>query len=413
MLKRLRCKFVCIFMSLVTFMLLAVSMVQLYTTYNHLEQRSREEMQHALKMEPFGEDADRKEPEPRADKEDQREKMKHEEDIFLLCLDAQGNLCRKGGEHFELPDEEELLALYHQADSSEKSSGLIYSYSLRYLKQVEDGEYVIAFADVSLELDTMESMMKNGLIIGLCLYVLFFLLSLFLARWAVKPVERAWQRQTQFVADASHELKTPLTVIMTNGELLREPCTEEQRQQYAENILAMSSQMRGLTQSLLDDAQSEGGSGGKHQEPVEYSQLAENVALSFEAMFFERGLTLSSRIQEGIRVKGCQSQLCQVIEILLDNAQKYSAEGSAVELKLKRGLCQCTLSVQSHGETLTKEQLERIFERFYRADQARTMNNSYGLGLSIAKSIVKAHRGRIWAQSKDGVNTFFVQLPTL
>ena len=113
----------------------------------------------------------------------------------------------------------------------------------------------------------------------------------------------------------------------------------------------------------------------------------------------------------GIQIQGSERHLYQVMDVLLDNALKYSTPGGMVSVDLtQNGRC-CNLSVSSPGEPISKEDLKNIFKRFYRADKARTMNGSYGLGLSIAESIVEAHKGKIWAQSESGYNTFFVQLP--
>ena len=146
-------------------------------------------------------------------------------------------------------------------------------------------------------------------------------------------------------------------------------------------------------------------------ERLELSRLVSDAALPFEPVFFERGLGLDCQIEPGIFVQGVASRLQQVEEILLDNALKYSLPGSTVQVSLKRLRNVCQLAVASHGEPIEPEDLKKIFERFYRADKVRTANHSYGLGLSIAQAIVQEHRGRIWAESKEGINTFFVELP--
>ena len=130
-------------------------------------------------------------------------------------------------------------------------------------------------------------------------------------------------------------------------------------------------------------------------------------------MHFERELLLESSIEEKIRVKASDSHLRQVMDILLDNAAKYSAPNGCVQVTLVRQGGHCLLSVASPGEPISREDLKNIFKRFYRIDKARAMNHSYGLGLSIAESIIKEHKGRIWADSAEGVNTFFVQLNAL
>ena len=118
-------------------------------------------------------------------------------------------------------------------------------------------------------------------------------------------------------------------------------------------------------------------------------------------------------VPEGVRVNGSEQHLYQVMDVLLDNALKYSTPGGLVRVELSTAGRNCLLSVASPGEAISKEDRNNIFKRFYRVDKARAMNGSYGLGLSIAESIVQAHKGKIWAESEKGTNTFYVQIPTI
>ena len=222
-------------------------------------------------------------------------------------------------------------------------------------------------------------------------------------------MDQAWRRQQQFVADASHELKTPLTVILANAELLADPgCTGGER--LAGNILTVARQMRSLVERLLELARMDAGK-GEAQEPVDLSQLVGDALLPFEPVFFEAGLTLESRVEEGIWVRGSGVQLAQAADILLDNARKYAAPGSAVSLRLERTGRWCLLRVATAGEPLTRQERQDVFKRFYRADPARAREGGCGLGLSIARSIAAAHRGRIWAESGPAGNVFLIRLP--
>ena len=258
----------------------------------------------------------------------------------------------------------------------------------------------------------MRSLTNTCVIIGVLSFAVFLGLSFLLARWAVKPVETAWNQQRQFVADASHELKTPLTVILTNAELLQEPEYDEQaRSRFVDSIMTMSHQMRGLVESLLELARVDNGGQNMVFFRLNFSELVSDALLPFEPVYFEKGLTLESNVEENLFVKGSQQHLKQVADILLDNASKYASADSTVRVILRRQGSHCLLSVASAGDAISKEDLKNIFKRFYRMDKARSMNHSYGLGLSIADSIVSKHGGKIWAESADGVNTFFVQLP--
>lgn len=273
---------------------------------------------------------------------------------------------------------------------------------------------VIVFADISLEIATMHNLYRTCVIIGLGSLGIFLIASLFFSRWVIRPVEMAWIQQRQFVSDASHELKTPLTVILTDAEMLKSPgFSAERKAQFVDNILTMSNQMRGLVESLLQLARVDNGAlQKKTMQTIRLSEFVSDELLTFEALFYEKGLTLTDRIAEDITVQGSEPHLKQVIEILLDNAQKYADANGIVQVSLQRSNTHhCLLTVSDPGDPISAQDLKKIFQRFYRIDEARAMNHSYGLGLSIAENIVKAHKGRIWAESADGINSFHVELP--
>ena len=216
----------------------------------------------------------------------------------------------------------------------------------------------------------------------------------------------------EFTANVSHELKTPLTVILTNTELLQSPDYDEaQKQQFTDGIRTMAQQMRALVERLLELARAENARPQAAFAPVCLSEIAETSALLFEAALYERGLTLETQVEPELTVSGDERQLGQLVEILLDNALKY-ASGGTVRLQLQRsGRHSCHLSLENEGPALSPQQLQEIFKRFTRADPARTRSGSFGLGLAIAQAIVQAHHGKIWAESRDGRNTFHVELP--
>ena len=238
----------------------------------------------------------------------------------------------------------------------------------------------------------------------------FLAVSVLLSRWMAGPVDEAWKRQRQFVADASHELKTPLTVVQTSAELLGDGDPAAQAR-YRENIQAGARQMRTLVEGLLELARADGGMPEKAVEIVGLSKLAEEAILPFEPVFFERGLTLESSLEPGLLVRGSPEKLRRALEALLDNAQKYTAPGGAVLVRLVRQGRYSVISVSGPGNELSPQERRDVFKRFYRADPARTGDGSCGLGLSIAQETVAAHGGRIWAESADGRNTFLIRLP--
>ena len=333
---------------------------------------------------------------------------------FKITLSKEGEMLSCEGVSYDLSDENFLQEVIASAQANGKQSGILDAYHLRYLIRETTEEQIYVFSDISSEERAVRHLFANCLLFGFAGLALFLGVSILLAHWAVKPVEQAWEQQKQFVADASHELKTPLTVILTNAELLRTGGCEEQDQQFfLRSICTMGEQMRGLVEELLSLARIDDAGSAKMQNMLDWSKSIFDAVLPFEPVFYEKGLSIHTEIEDHIIVRGNEAQLKQVAAILLDNAQKYCAPNSETNVFLQKSGKNATLTVESSGEPIGKDELEKIFLRFYRLDKARSMNRSYGLGLAIAKQIVEGHRGKIWAESENGHNIFFVQLTTV
>ncbi len=402
MLKRLKIKFICIFMITVTIMLGTILGTVISLTKKNIEQQSISAMR------------DIASPPILHGMPDNKFEPLNSKPYFILLVSPEGELIAENNGFFDLSDEEYINALFEHAENCKEESGIAPDTTLRFLRSKTPMGNSYIFTDISAEADMLESLYVTSFSIGLAAFFLFFIISFFLAKWAVKPVEEAWDKQKQFIADASHELKTPLTVIMTNAELLQSEKTEEEKNRFTDNILTMSKQMRGLVESLLELARIDNGSIAKDFKVINLSETASDALLPFEALFFEKEQNFSSEIEPDISINGNSEQIKQVIDILLDNAHKYSPKGSEIKLILKKqSKNQCRLSLLNEGETIPAAELKNIFKRFYRGDKTRQMNHSYGLGLSIAKNIVAEHSGKIFAESKDGINTFTVQLHTV
>ena len=400
MLKKLRLKFVLINMTIVTIMLCVIFGLLYYSTSSNLERESMQMME-AVAMNPMQLGPPNKPP------KDVRLPY------FSVMINHAGEATEIGGGFFDMSDREFLRELLEVTFDTHTNTGVLKEYNLRFsLKELPMGKCIV-FADMTSEQSTLQNMMRTFFMVGSAAFLVFLGISILLARWAVKPVDRAWQQQKQFVADASHELKTPLTVIMTDAELLHAPdCPEADREPLSGSILTMSLQMRGLVENLLDLARIDNGSVKEECSIVSFSDIVSDAAMMFEPAFFEKGLPLRYEIEPDIQVNGISAHLKQLICILLDNAGKYASPGGETFVKLSRGTRKrCLLEVSDQGEPLSQEDLKNIFKRFYRADKARSINHSYGLGLSIAQSIAEEHHGKIRADSEDGYNRFTMELP--
>ena len=325
---------------------------------------------------------------------------------FIIRANPWGQSIQSTG-GFDLSDEQMLSDIVALAASAPEPLGVLDQYELRYFRSQSPTELTLVFMDISAERAAMRNLRLTCAGIGLLALGLFWAVSFLLARWAVRPVERAWEEQRQFVSDASHELKTPLTVILTSAELMQ----TDPDPQHPRSNLAMSRRMRELVESLLELARVDNGAVRAAFGELDLSALVADELLPFEPLYFECGLTLESQLEEGLHISGSERHLRQVLTILLDNALRYSPENAAVRVELTRQGSSALLTVANPGE-LTREQCRSSFRRFYRADPARTAGGS-GLGLAIAQGIVADHGGKIWADSREGTVTLNVSLPLI
>lgn len=393
MLKKLRLRFVLINMSIITAMLLVIFGLVYGFTSADLRSQSDSMLQ---SLSTNG---------PQLPKPDRDVRLPY----FTIEINMWGDITVAGYTQHDLTDKHFIQELIQIVYTSESNNGRIDKYDLRFSISSGLTNNRIVFLDISSQRETLSNLVRMLLLIGVVSIAAFLVISILLARWAVKPIDQAWKQQTRFVSDASHELKTPLTVIMSNAELLTQDAENPQR--YAQNILTSSQHMRNLVEGMLELARADNGHVQTAFSPIDLSKLAEDSAMLFEPVLFEKALQLESHIETGIRVNGSQQHLHQAVAILLDNAGKYSAPG-IVNLRLARqGRSQCLLTVDNPGTPIPKDELQKIFERFYRADQARSNTGSFGLGLSIAQQIVQQHKGQIWAENNSTGNCFCILLP--
>ena len=395
MIKRLRVTFVCITMVLVM-SLMSVMLVLLYnSTAEQLESSSIHTLQEALDVPMM----------PGRPGTGVRS-------CFVLQESPNGEILISEQGYYDLSDAAMVEDICRQASAQESSIGVLEDYALRFYRQEYPYGNRYAFTDITEEIESLDNLLEICLMVGVGSFVGFLIISILLAYWASRPVEKAFDQQKQFVSDASHELKTPLTIILTNAEMLRsEEYGSEQKNQITDTLLDVSQQMRGLVENLLQLARGDQGRQKKEVLRVDMTALTENAIMAFEPIYFERDLMLESDLEPGLFVKGDPGQLQQVLNILLDNGQKYASSNGPAEMSLVRQGKRVQLAFFTPGTPLTAQQCEDIFKRFYRTDKARTLSGSYGLGLSIADNIMKSHNGRIWAQGVEDGNVFYVSLP--
>lgn len=272
-------------------------------------------------------------------------------------------------------------------------------YSYSYLK----GDTLVIFDNSKIK-KYLQLSLEMSILIFSILELLIIIGSKYLTSWLIKPVKESFDKQKQFIADASHELKTPLSVIVASSEAID---VDEKNSKWLKNIEYETNRMNLLISKLLSLAKSE------QRKKVRLfnnnlSKIVELSLLTFEGRAYEKDIKFNYDIEDNIFMLMDEDSIKELVEILLDNAIKHSKKKGTINLSLKKD-GQIILLVENEGEAIPKGEEEKIFERFYRVDKARSRNdNRYGLGLAIAKNIVLLHKGKIKASSMDGITTFQV-----
>lgn len=301
--------------------------------------------------------------------------------------------------------DDELEKLAQSIIDGNKSNGS--RDNLAFYKTDKGGYTLVTFMDNTVINESAVTLFRYTLIFGGVALLLFFFLSVFIARKIVHPLEESYRKQKQFISDAGHELKTPVSVVSANAELLSREIGDNR---WLQNIQYENERMGLLVGQLLDLARTENVT--PKTEHIDLSRLVAGEVLPFESVAFEKGLVLNSNIANGIYAEGNSTQLKQLVSILLDNAVRHSSEQGEVYLSLTKEHDFAKLSVVNNGDEIPTEERERIFERFYRMDTARNGEDKhYGLGLAIAKSIVTAHKGQIEVLCRNGLVEFRIRLP--
>lgn len=295
------------------------------------------------------------------------------------------------------------------------ASGDFHNLHLKYKKTYYTSEkfsgFIIAFADEENAHNTIVKTIILAIVVFISSAFFFFIILIWLSAFVVKPIDVAWTQQQQFIADASHELKTPLSAILANNLILKKHLQNNQPEElkWLENSQAEAKHMKDLIDNLLFLAKPENSDENINFEPVSLSDLITEIILQMEPISFESGITLSSEIEDDITVLGDIVQLRQLAYILFDNAYKYCGEKGEISIFLKKNTLP-VLTVNNNGDPIPKEDLPNIFERFYRSDKSRSRqsrSDAYGLGLAIAQKIAARHDATIKVTSDFASGTTF------
>ena len=328
---------------------------------------------------------------------------------FTAWFAGDGSLSRVNLDNLASLTEEEAAALAESVYASGREKGFAEEY--RYRRTAGDGETMLLFLNCERELSTFRTFLYASIGISLAgTFAVFLLLLLFSGR-IVRPIAESYEKQKRFITDAGHELKTPITIIRADADVLQAEMEEEN--EWLTDIRRQTHRLGELTDDLVYLSRMEEESPTLQMQDLPLSELVDETAQSFQALALSRGKTFRSSIAPDLHVIGDEKALAKLVSILLDNAMKYSPDAGTVSLVLAGAGRNARLSVKNDAASVEKGNADRLFERFARGDSSRNSESGgFGLGLAIAKAIAEAHRGKIRAESEDGASlTVTVELP--
>lgn len=304
--------------------------------------------------------------------------------------------------------DKDILSMTQELQKSEKRFGSINDY-IYIVRTLRSGNTVYIFVNNKEALQNSKQFFIVSIFIFLLSVIVFTIISYYLSRWMIKPSEKAIKNQKIFVANISHDLKTPITIIRANADLIENEVKNKKSikyiQQETEKLNHLVNEM--LTLTRIDNTISK-----ENFKSFNFGDSLFDVVLPFESIAYEKGIRFNINIDKVTDYFGDESNIQKLAEILIDNAMSYTAKGGIVDVDAYENSKAVTLSVTNTGEPISDEKKVEIFDRFYRASKSReSTGNHYGLGLSIANTIVKKHNGKISIESKNGKNTFTVTLP--
>lgn len=397
------------------FIILSISIVTILTIYNstiYIRERNNIEgnlnnmmMEHKeMPKERFNEKEDMQEPPEIPNEKDNPRFM----DVTMYTIELKDKAIEKIINHTndeETPDEiTEIAEKIIKTNKEEKThigNLFLEKYSYRYTNNK------ITIINNSETNKLLQLNLGLSILIFLIFEGISYIISISISKWIIKPVEQSFNKQKQFIADASHELKTPLAVIMASSEAYE----SDKKEKWIKNIQSESNRMSNLIKNLLDLAKLDNDELPITLEVNNLSKTVEMAIVPLESLIYEKNIELKYEIEDKIEWKYNADEIKQLIGILLDNAIKHSKDNGKITVVLKKEKDNVLLKVTNLGDPIPKGEEEKIFERFYRIDKARNRSeNRYGLGLAIAKSIVERHKGIIKAYSNNNKTTFEIVL---
>lgn len=323
--------------------------------------------------------------------------LPYESRYFSVALNSDGSIIYVNTGKIAAVDTSTVIEYAETIWENGSSQGFVDDY--RYIVYTSDSETQMIFLDCGRSLHTFHTFVLTGIVVSTVGLAAVLLLLIFLSRHIVKPFSENYEKQKRFITDAGHELKTPLTIIDADAEILEMDFGENE---WLQDIQNQTKRLADLTNNLIFLSRMEENQTQFRMLDFSLSDMVEETAGSFQAVAKMQNKTLDCSAQQMISYKGDEKALRQLLAILLDNAVKYTEQNGIIRVKLEKQKNTIRLSVYNTTASISREHLEHLFDRFYRTDQSRnSKTGGYGLGLSIAAAIVRAHKGKITASTED------------
>ena len=324
-------------------------------------------------------------------------------DVYIISFDRFGKIRNISNYANDGLSNNEIINIVNSHNIKPRDIGNLYT--SKYLFSFNHQNELIIINNTRVRNFLISNIIKS-IVLFIIIELIILYASYMLTKWLIKPVEESFQKQKQFIYDASHELKTPLAIIMASAETYEDNPKEKK---WLNNIKEESNRMNNLVLKLLDLSKTEDLKDNVIYSKVNLSKIINNKAMSFESLMFENKLSLVTEIEKNIEFECDQDKIKELLSILIDNAIKHGYEDSEIKVRLYLEKNNINLEVINRGDAIDSEDKIKIFERFYRVDKARNRSDGrYGLGLAIAKNIVEAHNGNITVECNDGYTTFKV-----
>ncbi len=334
--------------------------------------------------------------------------LPYESRYFLVFLNDKGEVTSVNTGKISAVDTSAAISYAEKVWNINKNKGFADSY--RYMKSDINGENCIIFLDCLRSLDNFKNLVTTICIVSIIGLLAVFALAIMLSGRIMRPFLENYEKQKQFITDAGHELKTPITIIDADSEILEMDFGESQ---WIDDIRNQTRRLSDLTNNLILLSKMEEGHDNRNMIEFPFSDIVEEEITSFKALAKTQNKELESDVQKMISLCGDEKSLRQLIEILMDNAMKYSEEKGKISVSLQEQKNSACLRIYNTTKFISQNDVKHLFDRFYRTDKSRnSQTEGYGLGLSIAAAIVKTHKGKITAVSDDEKSlTVTVMLP--